>query len=358
VFARKKPWRQALLWQLPSALIAVGSSALVLTIWHDHAMVRGTLGGPELAPLRVSQTLGAQLLTALWPSRTAPMYASQTLLSVQLGRSLACVVYLLACIWAYRRRLGLVFTGLLGFAIWLAPAANAVPLYFPLQDRYASLPVFSLSLALAGVLAVAKPPSRSQLQGLAAVACVALGLRTWQYAGEWQSEPRLWGHAVSTQPDAEYAYLKLGEARREAGDLDGAISAYQGAIHVAPGRKLAHADLFEVVARRDERWNGAPTGQARSLAQHYYAILDKPMALREFTSQLWPLHYVRAIELPLQALQFYQPLPENALGQAALNAYTSGRPTIARFYLHALNHAPTQGPLALLYEEPYFRVVP
>jgi protein O-mannosyl-transferase len=364
VIARKRPWRAALLWHLPGLLLGVGVSVAVLTIWRDHNMLRQTLGDEGMALVRVTQTLGHQLGTALWPSRVSPMYASQSLTQCELSRTLWCALYVLACLLALRSRFGLLASGLLGFGLFLLPASNLVPLYFPLQDRYASLPLFALGVAIAGcasgtplVTRRLKPTRNWAIDvGFIALACVCV--RTVQYAGVWESELRLWGHAVRAQPDADYAYLKLGEVRREAGDLEGAIAAYHGAIRVAPLRTLAHAGLFEVVARRDERIYKLAPSHARQLAEQYYQRLSNTEALRTFTAQLWSMGYVRAVELPIQALLMIDAIPQGIVLQSAQSALKARRRSLARFYLHSLQEPPKGEPLASVYAEPYFRVAP
>jgi hypothetical protein len=105
-------------------------------------------------------------------------------------------------------------------------------------------------------------------------------VRTVQYAVVWQSEARLWEYAASTQPDADDVGVKLGQLRRDQGELEGAIAAFQTAIRVAPLRKLARASLFEVVALRDERISGLKPSNARTLAQYYYEQLNSPQGLQ------------------------------------------------------------------------------
>jgi tetratricopeptide (TPR) repeat protein len=364
LLGKKRPLRAALLWHLPGLLLGAGVSIAVLTIWREHSMLRQTLGDQGMALVRFTQTLGHQLLTAVWPSRVSPMYGSQSLVVWQLGRSLACASYLVACALAWRSQRGILTAGLLGFGIFLLPASNLVPLYFPLQDRYASLPLFALGVAIAGlgvgapVAAPQRKPKRSLALDLGYVALICLGLRSLQYAGVWESELRLWGHAVRTQPDADYAYLKLGEVRREAGDLEGAIAAYHGAIRVAPLRTLAHAGLLEVVARRDERYFKLAPARARKLAEKYYQVLTKPEALRAFPAQLWSLGYVRTLELPIQAMLLIDDVPDAIVLQSAQSAMRAGRRSLARFYVHALKEQPKGEPLTALASEPYFRVVP
>jgi protein O-mannosyl-transferase len=367
VLVRGVSFRRALVRQAPSCVLGVVVSASVLWIWREHAMVRGNLGGPELSLLRASQTFGHQLLTAVWPGSNAPMYATDSIAHAAWARSLAAVSYVIACVLALRARKnipGLVPAGLLGFGLLLLPASNLVPLYFPLQDRYLSLPLLGLCVAFAGLglpLPGTQPARSRELRSfvtLGGVLALMLAARTWQYQGAWQSEQRLWGHAASTQPDSDYAFLKLGEVRRDAGDFEGAIAAYQGAIRVAPLRKLAYAALFEAVARRDEKLFQLRPSRARELAKVYYERLDHPEALRELLQQLWGLGYQRASELPLAALLVYQPLPDSALQHAALSALREGRTTLARFYAHRLSEPPETEPLRQLYHEPYFAVVP
>ena len=367
--ARKRSLREALIWQLPSLLLGVGVSFAVLTIWREHSMVRQTLGDEGLGLVRFVQTLGHQLGTAVWPSRVSPMYSTHSIAHWQPGRTLLCGAYLGACslaVWSARgprAHHGLLAAGLLGFGLFLLPASNIVPLYFPLQDRYASLPLFALGLAIAGAgiaapSAAKRKPTRNFAIDAGYVALIFLCLRTVQYAGVWQNELRLWGHAVRAQPDADYAYLKLGEVRREAGDFAGAINAYHGAIVLAPQRTLAHAGLFEVVARRDEQIFKLAPSRARQLAEQYYQRLTNREQLQAFPAQLWQLGYVRSVELPIQALLLIEAIPDAIVLQSAQSAIKANRKSLAQFYLHALKEKPKDQQLAALYDEPYFRVVP
>lgn len=361
--ARKRSAREALIWHWPSLVLGAGVSVAVLMIWREHSMVRQTLGDEGLGLVRFSQTLGHQLGTALWPSRVSPMYSTQSIAHLQLGRTLLCIAYVLTCGLLLWRRRGLLAAGVLGFGLFLLPASNLVPLYFPLHDRYASLPLFALGLAIAGSAiptpsATTRKPARNFAIDVGYVALIFLCARTIQYAGVWQNEQRLWGHAVRAQPDADYAYLKLGEVRREAADFEGAIRAYHGAIQLAPQRTLAHAGLFEVVARRDEqRFKLAPS-RARQLAEQYYKRLTNREQLQAFPGELWSMGYMRSVELPIQALLLLEAIPDGIVLQSAQSALKANRKSLAQFYLHMLKERPKDKQLATLYDEPYFRVAP
>jgi hypothetical protein len=352
VFARRSGWRQTFLRQLPSFVLGACVSAFVVWLWGEQSMLRA--GAAGLAGLRFSQTLGHQLLTAVWPAHTSPMYATQQLGVLSLWRSGAVLAYALACGAAYRKADGLVCAGLFGFTLLMLPVSNVFPLYFPFQDRYLSLPLLALAIAFAAQLSGAHGRKLSP----AFVLVSALALRTWQYEGAWRDELRLWGHAASTQPDADYAWLKLGEVRRDAGDLEGAIQAYRTAIHLAPARKLAHAALFEAVALRDERYAGLRPSLARSLAHQYYEQLDQLDALRQLAEGLIVRGYRRSAELPLQLSLWLEPLPDALLEHAASVALRANRVSLAAFYARSMHEPSRREPLAGLATRRYFTVTP
>jgi hypothetical protein len=354
---RARPGR-AWVAQLPSLILAAAASFGVLLIWRDHTMLRTTLGGPELAPLRFVQTLGQQLCTAFWPAHNAPMYSTESVVHFDALATAAAVAWLGACVFSLRSGARLVAAGLLAFGLLMLPVSNLVPMYFPLQDRYLSLPLAGLGLALAAECQrVSAPHARAAFVLVSAlVACI--GLRTIQYAGVWSDEARLWGHAASTQPDAEYAWLKLGEVRRERADLEGAIAAYQAAVQVAPLRKLARAALFEAVALRDERNAGKKPSQARALAQQFYEQMGSESGLQEFAALLFQQGYIRSIELPLQIVLARKSLPDDALQKIALAQLRDGRPSLARFYAGSMKQPSEDPTLRELLAQPSFRVLP
>ena len=137
-----------------------------------------------VAPLRVVQTLGHQLVTAVWPSRTSPMYATGRVIQLDVGAFITVGVWIALCFAAWRSGARLVLAGLLSFGLLMIPVSNLVPMYFTLQDRYLSLPLVGLSLAFAALLGgVARANRRTATIG-ATLLVVALGMRTVQYAGE------------------------------------------------------------------------------------------------------------------------------------------------------------------------------
>jgi hypothetical protein len=358
ILARNVRPLPALARQLPSFLIGAAASAGVLMIWRENVMLRTTVGGASLAPLRFVQTFGDQLLTAVWPSRTSPMYATNRVIEYGVTAFVAVFAWSAVCVAAWRSGARLVLAGLIGFGLLMLPVSNLVPMYFTLQDRYLSLPLVGLALAFAAFIDSAGASHRRGASIVGSLLVVALGLRTVEYTGAWESETRLWGHAASTQPDADYAWLKLGEVRRDHGDLEGAIAAFQTAIQVAPLRKLAHAALFEAVALRDERIGSLAPSNARGLAQRYYEQLDSQQGLQELASYLLQHGYVRTIELPLQIIIAREKLPDDALQKIARAQLREGRRSLARFYAASMQKKTEDPELRALLDEFSFRVLP
>lgn len=358
VLARNVRLGPALVRQLPSLLIAAAASAGVLYIWRENVMLRTTVGGLSLAPLRVAQTFGHQLLTAVWPSRTSPMYATGRVIELDVGAFVALGMWIALCVAAWRSGARLVLAGLLGFGFLMLPVSNLVAMYFPLQDRYLSLPLVGLSLAFAAMVEDAANTNRRGAAIAGTVLVLALGVRTVQYAGVWESEARLWGHAASTQPDADYVWLKLGQVRRDQGELEGAIAAFQTAIRVAPLRTLAHASLFEAVALRDERISGRKPSNARMLSQQYYEQLNSQRGLQELAASLLKHGYMRAIELPLQVIIAREKLPDDALEKIARAQLREGRRSLARFYAASMQKKTEDPELRALLNEYSLRVLP
>jgi tetratricopeptide (TPR) repeat protein len=358
VLLRGKSLRAALRAQAPSLVLALGLGAAVVAIWSEHAMIRETAGGAIGAPARMAATLSHQLATALWPSANAPMYSTAAVARPSL-LAWALLAALIALAFSFRRRHAqrALFT-LAAFALLLLPVSNAVPMYFPYQDRYLSLPLTALGFGLGALIDGWR--SHTAAPGpLAAGALLAfaLALRTVQYQGEWSSEVRLWGHAASVQPDAYYAAMKLGEVRRKAGDLHGAIRAYRALVAIDPQRKLGHAALLASVALRDERLRGIAPSLADRYAEQFYGAIDDARALRELARRMLLTGHVRAMELPLARALEIEPLPDQALERAAAVHFAEGRPSIGWFFLQRMQKPTEQADLRAAGERERLRQV-
>lgn len=343
VALRGRTLRAALRAQATSLVLAAGFAAGVVAIWSEHEMIRATAGGLAALPARVVATVQHQLATALWPSSNAPMYST-----VAVGQPSPFAWLLFAALsalglYAYRRGARRALFTLAAFALLLLPVSNALPMYFPFQDRYLSLPLVALAFGLGALFDAVRADARGRWPvALFASMVVALGLRCIQYQGEWASEARLWGHAASTQPDAYYAWMKLGEVRRRAGDLYGAIRAYKTVVGVDPQRKLGYAALLASVAERDEKLQKLSPPAADRYAQQFYAALDDAQALRSLARRLLAAGYVRAVELPLARSLLVEPLPDEALERAARAHFEAGRDNLGWLFLSRMQKRSTR----------------
>ncbi len=345
VLLARKPLRAAIAQQAPALAIGAALGAGVLTIWSDSAMVRTTEGSIAAAPLRLVSTLGHQLSSALFPHALSPLYATSGLTTPGAGAWLVSLAFVAVCIALARNGSGprRELCGLLVFGVMLTPVSNLVPMYFPFQDRYLSLPLVGLSFGVfAGVERLIMRSTRARTMGLTvACACVAaLAWRSIQYQGEWQSELRLWGHAAHAQPTAYYAWMKLGELRRENGQLAGAEQAYERALALEPSRKLSHAALLQARALRDETKLPSTPSRAERYAAAYFAALDDAPTLRQLAGQMLATGHLRALELPLARALELAPLPDAALERAARVQLEHGRLNLARVYLLHMRNPP------------------
>lgn len=332
---RRRPLRRALLQQLPS----MGLSALLATgvffLWRSAQMLRPNAG--DTIVTRVLTTLGHQTSTALWPSSTSPMYSTAPLASVPIQAWIIGALLLGLLLVAYRMHALRALFALGAFLLLLVPVSNAVPMYFPFQDRYLSLPIFGLAFGFgAGIDALCAANRTRWPIALGAVLVMDLAARTAQYQSVWQSESRLWEHAAHTQPDAFYAFMQLGGVRRRAGDHYGSIRAYQELLRVDPSRNVAHAGLLQAVALRDEALRGLSPSRAESYAKTYYNALEDPDALRTLAQDLLRNGYLRAFELPLARALSLRPVPDATLEHAAALHFAQSRPSVGLFYLEQM----------------------
>jgi protein O-mannosyl-transferase len=343
VLLRGRSAREAIRHQWLSLVLAAGLGLGVIAIWSEHSMIRAGDSGVASGPARVGTTLTHHLSTALWPSATSPLYATDALASPGALPFVALAGFALACVWARRTGARRTLFVLGAFALWLLPVSNLVPMYFPLQDRYLSLPLIGLAFGLGAALDTLRARNPRLTWALGGAVLLALALRCVQYQGEWASETRLFGHAASTHPKAYYAHMKLGEVRRRAGDLHGSVRAYKELLRIDPARKVGYAALLQAAALRDEHLRGLSPSRAEAYAAEFYEKAENPDALLALTAQMLQSGHLRALEVPLRRALDLRPVPDAALESAAALHFREGRPTLGAFYLRRMQR-PTQRP--------------
>ena len=134
----------------------------------------------------------------------------------------------------------------LGFAIaWyalqLAPTNSLLPRFDLANDRhlYLALPGVAMAVVVALLGHGWRPAGRA---ALLALACW-MGLLSHRRNDDWRSELALWQATVQASPAKPRAWVNLGWALQQAGDLPGARHAYACALSLDPGHAQAAINL-------------------------------------------------------------------------------------------------------------------
>ncbi len=341
VLLRGVSLRRALSQQLPEIATAIALGVVVVRIWQGADMIRagdeGTFGS---APL-VAATISHHLATAFVPVSPSPIYpierSGEFPATVFLGPALLALAYVAA----HRARAKRACFALLAFALLIAPVSNVIPVYFQYQDRYLSLPLLPLSFGLGAAVDAARARFSPRLAvGVAAALVVALATRTALYVGEWASEETLWRYATSAYPDALYAWMKLGERRREAGDYAGAIRAYERAVDAAPGVRLPYGALFYAIALSEIDARGIDGVDAMALSTRFMTRIDEPEQLRMLAGEMADQGFRRPVTMALGRSFDIEPIDDDRLEQAALIQHRLHHGWLARFYVRRMTRAP------------------
>ena len=97
--------------------------------------MRGQVASVAPLPLRVVATFAHALATAVWPSATSPMYDVRAVNTPGALAYAACTVLLLAWDMFGSARARARCSVFVAFVVLMLPVCNAIPMYFPFQDR-------------------------------------------------------------------------------------------------------------------------------------------------------------------------------------------------------------------------------
>jgi tetratricopeptide (TPR) repeat protein len=359
--------------QLPTLAIGLALGMFVLSIWQSSEMVRPPLDGFGPVAL-VASTITHHLGHALAPFGSSPTYPIHRDASAFGALDyLGPLVLALALLVPFPRAR----FSILAFLALLLPVSNLVPLYFEVQDRYLALPLLPLAFGL-GALVDAKHTSSSKAavpsssagrvlrllpsaRVTIALAYVALlATLTYRYSTAWANDGTLWRHATRAQPDADYAWLKLGETLRDealAADptrddtrltFDRSIHAYDRAIRIAPTLVIPHVARLRAMAHRDELVHAIEPSRAAELATRFGRAQANAEALKELASEMLELGYHDAALVPLARALDLDPIAPERLEHAARVQLESGHEWLARFYVSRLPGPPIDPALAAL----------
>ncbi len=369
---RDVPWKKALLRQAPALALSVGLGVVVVGIWHAEQMIRPIGGGVLGRVALVAATITHYLATIFWPAHPSPLYPIHDSGSFGPVVWTGPLVLVVAILLAWRLHARRALFAILACLVLIAPVLNVVPLYWQVQDRYLSLPMFAVAFgfgAALDALLVSRKGDSVRATALAswpvwlvATALVAaLGVRTVLYEGAWASDGALWSYAVAAHPDASYAWLKLGEYRRDAGELTRAIAADQRAVDLEPRRRIAHDALFYATALLDERRHHIAPSEAADLTKRYIAALNDAEALRLLGGDMVVAGYRDAVQVVLDRTFDLSPVNDGQLERAGMIQLRSGNRWLARYYVRRMSRPPIAPPLQALVapdngKKPHMRV--
>jgi hypothetical protein len=158
----------------------------------------------------------------------------------------------------------------LAFWAWalvsFGPVSQIFPFLYPMADRYLYfiLPGLVGAALLAGAEAAARlsPPPRAVV-ALAAIACVALGVRAHERARIWRSSATLHADAAAHYPDGTVASLVAARRAAFAGDADASLTALERAVSRGYNRfDQLESDAVWDALREDARFRQLVRGVA------------------------------------------------------------------------------------------------
>jgi tetratricopeptide (TPR) repeat protein len=345
----RRSWREALARAAPAAAAAALLAILVSWIWSDSGLVRPVGPGGSRAAL-VLGVVGRYVRTVVAPFHLSPLYPIDRAPSFggAAALGLGAVALLSFAAWWWRRARPAVSAGSALFLLALLPVSNLVPMYFQVNDRYLMIPLLALAFGVWGGAAAfaGRPRIRVGFLAVAALLAVASGIASFVYARAWTGDVALWEAAVARQPRAEYAWVKLGEAYREAGRWDDADRTYARAIALMPdlvparGQRMLGCLMREVEASgRDPR---ADRVALLGMAARYQDARRRSDADALFETGLW---YYRqrfdecAFRVLLEATEVDPPLSDDRIIGVARDWVMIGRSDRAAMLLDRVSAA-------------------
>jgi protein O-mannosyl-transferase len=199
-----------------------GLEAQVLgqTVAHTHLFLHSLLG----------------LRTNLDPALVVP-----TAWGVQQLLAVACIGLAIGVALMSRRRLPWLGFAIAWYLLQLAPSNSLLPRFDLANDRHLYLATVGAAFAFAGLLQ--SMALRRAAPVLLVATALLLALATHRRNLDYRSELALWQATVQSSPGKARAWSNLGWARQEAGDADGARTAYECALALQPTHQQALINL-------------------------------------------------------------------------------------------------------------------
>jgi Flp pilus assembly protein TadD len=250
------------------SLIAILGVYLVVRL-----SVLGTMTGEVPAPALRGLPTADRVLTALtvWPeylrllvvpadlsadySPAVLMVAHGVTLQVVLGAVI--LMALVGLTWLARGRAPVTALGLGWFLVTILPVSNlVVPAGILLAERTLYLPSVGLAFIVAAIVhevaSEAGPSARRALGALAAVAAVALFVRTVTRNPTWMSSYTVLNTLAIEHPESSMALQHRAEGLERVGDIEDAARMYDAAATLAPNNYALAVEIGDFYGRLGE----------------------------------------------------------------------------------------------------------
>lgn len=251
------------LWRLRRHALVLAAAACAALATPGYQVFFGvSLATRDLAAQALGQLLAhGYLLThpLLGLTNIDPDLRVPAAWSPLLGACALLMTLLLALMLAARRRQPWLAFALGWYLLQLAPGNSLLPRLDLANDRHLYLALAGPLLMLACLLlrAAARPRLRVPAAATALLLCLALGVATWQRNADYRSETTLWQATVRDSPRKARAWLNLGYALRQDGEVARAAAAYRCVLLLEPANAQALVGL-ELIAPGDRRPPACP----------------------------------------------------------------------------------------------------
>ncbi len=158
--------------------------------------------------------------------------------------------------------------GALLFFLALAVESSLMPIADVMFEHRIYLPSAGAALAVAGgahALIERRPRSARWVAAVGGAWAVALGAATVLRNEVWRDPVALWRDVTAKSPRKPRGHFNLGNALRDAGDLDGAVASWSRVVELEPSHPLAWLQLGNAAYVRGD-YPGAEAAYRRALS--------------------------------------------------------------------------------------------
>jgi tetratricopeptide (TPR) repeat protein len=246
--------------KLPLLALSTVSCAVTLLAQQENIQLTGSFSLPDrLANALVAcmvylgQMVYPAGLAALYPYPLNGLPSWEVALAGMLLAGLSTLVF-----WQ-RRRQPWLLVGWFWYLVMLLPVVGIIQVGDQAHaDRYTYLPQIGIYVAVTWLVAEwsAKwQAGRVAMGGLMAGVIGVLMACAWKQAAYWKNDKTLWTHTLACTTNNYMAHFNLGNALRDEGKRNEAITQFQKALQIHPDYAQAHdnlGNLFREDGRMDE----------------------------------------------------------------------------------------------------------